>query len=50
MEPAMRILISNCSISKTLGLNIVFAETFLKEYSTSFLLISMLIDFAIVVF
>ena len=37
------------NISKTLRVNIAFAATFLKEYSTSFLMVCRLIDFALVV-
>ena len=37
------------NISKTLRVNIAFAATFLKEYSTSFLMVCRLIDFSLVV-
>ena len=40
---------SDSNISKTVRVNIAFAATFFKEYSTSFLMVCRLIDFALVV-
>ena len=40
---------SNSNISKTVRVNIAFTTTFLKEYLISFLMISRLADYAIVV-
>ena len=37
------------NVSKTVRVNVAFALTFLKEYSTSFLMVGRLIDFALVV-
>lgn len=49
----MRVLIPtdllNNNISKTMRLNIVFKRKFFKEYSISFLMISRMIDLALVV-
>ena len=39
----------NSNISKMVGVNIAFTRTFFKEHQTSFLMISRLIDFAVVV-
>ena len=40
---------SDSNILKTVRVNIAFAATFFKEYSTSFLMVCRLIDFALVV-
>ena len=40
---------SDSNISKTVRVNIAFAATFFKEYSTSFLMVCRLIDFPLVV-
>ena len=40
---------SNSNISKMVKVNIVLTRTFRKEYSISFLVISRLIDFSLVV-
>ena len=40
---------SNSNISKTVRVNIAFKKTFFKDISISFLMISRLIDFALVV-
>ena len=42
-------LASNSNISKTVRVSIAFTRTFLKEYSISFLTISRLLDFVLVV-
>ena len=41
--------LSESNILKTVRVNIAFAATFFKEYSTSFLMVCRLIDFALVV-
>ena len=40
---------SDSNISKTVRVNIAFAATFFREYSTSFVMVRKLIDFALVV-
>ena len=41
--------LSESNILKTVRVNIAFAATFFKEYSTSFLMVCRLIDFPLVV-
>ena len=50
MTTYLRIAIRVLDISKTVRVNIAFTREFFKEYSISFLMISRLIDFELLMF